>query len=125
MILADTSIWIDHLRNANGPLTLLLHNDMICCHPWVVGELACGHLKQRENILDLLRALPTLMPATENEVLHFIELRRLMGRGIGYIDAHLLAACTLHTAKIWTDDKRLMAVSAEVGLAYRPTLHSS
>lgn len=123
MILVDTSIWIDHLRGTNGALVALLQTDAVCIHPWIIGELACGNLGNRMNVLELLNGLPQLNPANDDEVLHFIEKRSLMGRGIGYIDMHLLAACVLHKARIWTRDKRLSAVAEELGLAYLPNAH--
>ncbi|CAG0960969.1 Ribonuclease VapC32 [Gammaproteobacteria bacterium] len=123
MILVDTSIWIDHLRAAGGPLTSMLQTHRVYIHPWVIGELACGNLGNRQEVLGLLRSLPYLAPAREGEVLHFIEQHRLMGRGIGYIDAHLLAATATHAAQIWTRDKRLNGIAQDLGLAYVPGTH--
>jgi len=127
LILVDTSIWIDHLRAAGGSLAPLLEDGAeggtVCCHPWVIGELACGNLGRRQEILGLLRALPSLAPATDDEALYFIEKQQLMGRGIGYIDVHLLAACALHATQLWTRDRRLDEVAAELGLAYRVGSH--
>lgn len=123
MILVDTSIWIDHLREGNDSLVVLLQSDAVCIHPWIVGELACGNLGNRKEVLELLSALPQLIPASDGEVLHFIASRRLMGRGVGYIDMHLLAASVIHTANIWTRDKRLGDIAVELGLAYLPNAH--
>ncbi len=123
MILVDTSIWIDHLRAAGGPLAPLLEGGAACCHPWVIGELACGNLGRRQEILGLLRALPSLAPATEDEALYFIEKQQLMGRGIGYIDVHLLAACALHSTRLWTRDRRLDLVARELRLAHQAETH--
>lgn len=123
MILVDTSIWIDHLRTADHPLGTLLSTGLICIHPWVIGELACGNLGNRHEILELLQALPPLSVATHQEALHFIERHRLMGRGIGYIDAHLLTAAAIHRAKLWTRDKRLNAIAEALDLAYVPNKH--
>lgn len=123
MILVDTSIWIDHLRGTNATLVALLQTDAVCVHPFIIGELACGNLGNRKNVLELLNGLPQLMPANDDEVLHFIDKRSLMGRGNGYIDMHLLAACVLHMTSIWTRDKRLSAVAEEFGLAYRTDTH--
>lgn len=123
MILVDTSIWVDHLRTAGHPLGPLLQTGLVHIHPWVIGELACGNLNNRQEILELLRALPELPPAADPEVLHFIELHRIMGRGIGYIDAHLLAATAIHRASLWTRDRRLNSIAEELRLAYAPNNH--
>ncbi|SJM96213.1 type II toxin-antitoxin system VapC family toxin [Crenothrix polyspora] len=92
MILVDTSLWIDHLRDVDSRLLSLLASDLVCIHPWVIGELACGNLKNPQEILSLLNNLPSCPAANEAEVLYFIDQHQLIGRGIGYIDAHLLAA---------------------------------
>ncbi|BBL72473.1 type II toxin-antitoxin system VapC family toxin [Methylogaea oryzae] len=122
MILVDTSIWIDHFRGSGSVLSALLHTDHVCTHAWVIGELACGNLGNRAEILGLLQALPQLAPATAEEVLFFIERQRLMGRGIGYVDVHLLAAAALHSSRLYTRDKRLHGIAEELGLAY-PAVH--
>ncbi len=115
MILVDTSIWIDHLRKGNTLLVNLLENTQVCSHPFVVGELACGNLNNRSEILMLLGSLPQLSAATDKEVLFYIEEHQLMGRGIGYIDAHLLAASAIAgPIKLWTLDKRLAAAAEEL-----------
>ena len=95
MILADTSIWVDHLRAGEPGLVSLLNDNQVLTHPMVIGELACGNLPNRDTVLGLLGALPAIHVATHEEVLFFIEQRQVMGRGIGYIDAHLLAAAKL------------------------------
>lgn len=123
MTLVDTSIWIDHLRTGNEDLVAMLQDNLVCIHPWIIGELACGNLANRAEVLDLLGALPPVTPASADEVLHFIEKRRLMGRGIGYIDVHLLAASVIHGVGIWTRDKRLMGVAMDLGVAYQPNAH--
>jgi predicted nucleic acid-binding protein len=120
VILVDTSIWIDHLRNGNPALVGLLQNEAVCIHDFVIGELACCNLRNRAEVLGLLQSLPRLAAATEDETLFFIEQQNLMGRGIGYIDAHLLAAAVIRGATIWTRDKRLMAVAEEKAWAYSP-----
>jgi predicted nucleic acid-binding protein len=110
MILADTSVWIDHFRRGNSELVESLERGEVLTHPFVIGELACGQLKKRREILELLRALPAATVATDDEVLVFIEQRHLMGKGIGYVDAHLLAAVTLtEDARLWTLDSKLVA----------------
>lgn len=107
MILVDTSVWIDHFRRGSDRLGALLEAEEVLGHPFVTGELACGSLRSRREILSLLEALPQAVSAEHHEVLRFIESRQLMGRGLGYVDVHLLAAAMLHGAMIWTADKRL------------------
>jgi predicted nucleic acid-binding protein len=118
MILVDTSVWIDHLRQGEPGLVQRLEAGEVLGHPFVVGELACGNLKNRAEFLSLLRALPQAPVATEQEALAFIDGRVLMGRGIGYLDVHLLASVALAGgATLWTRDKRLATVAGELGLA--------
>ncbi|MBI5331375.1 MAG: type II toxin-antitoxin system VapC family toxin [Betaproteobacteria bacterium] len=120
MILVDTSVWIDHLRQSDPVLVGLLESGQVLVHPYVVGELALGHLKNRHDVLTNLCNLPAATPATEKEMLGFIEAQALYGLGIGYIDAHLLAAARLTPGTtLWTRDKRLLAVSEQMGLAAR------
>lgn len=116
MVLSDTSIWIDHLRQSNRRLVALLRENLASTHPWVIGELACGNLADRENILQLLRSLPGVPVATDEEVLFFIESRSLVGKGIGYIDMHLLAAAALGGLRLWTADKKLQTAAARLGV---------
>ncbi len=117
MILVDTSVWIDHLRTGDAGLAALLNGSLVLMHPFVLGELACGNLHNRDEVLGLLRNLPRVTVATDDEVLFFIERHRLMGRGIGYVDAHLLAAVALAaSARLWTRDKRLRRVAEELSL---------
>lgn len=120
MILVDTSVWIDHLRSGDSHLAGLLDRDVALIHDFVIGEIACGNLRNRQEVLSLLSWLPKCEPATQEEVLFFIEQHRLMGRGIGYIDACLLAAASLNSAQLWTRDKRLSAVAGELGGVYSP-----
>jgi len=123
MILVDTSVWIDHLRRGDAHLMAALLAGHVLIHPWVIGELACGTLRERGQMLDLLRSLPLSPVALEDEVLFFIEQYALMGRGIGYVDIHLLASAQLAGARLWTRDKRLVVVANELGVAYVETLH--
>lgn len=116
MILVDTSVWIDHFRRGNGRLVGLLESAAVLCHPFVVGELACGNLGSRATTLELLRTLPMSAVATDDEVLAFLEARRLMGHGLGYIDVHLLAAAALGSAPLWTLDRRLASAARELQL---------
>lgn len=121
MILVDTSVWIDHLRSGDAALARLLNTGLVLCHPWVAGELALGNLAQRQMILSLVRALPSAVVATDSEVLSLIDRHRLHGRGIGYVDAHLLAAGRLTPgAQLWTRDKRLTSAAADLGISFTP-----
>ena len=121
MILVDTSVWIDHLRRSNEGLVEALEQGNVLVHPFVVGELACGNLANREEVLMLLQALPDARLASDEEVLRFIERRRLMGRGIGYVDAHLLASVALGgDVALWTRDRRLAAAAVDLGLGGGP-----
>ncbi|MBI3523421.1 MAG: PIN domain-containing protein [Betaproteobacteria bacterium] len=123
MILVDTSIWIDHLHSGSPALAALLQNDLVCTHNFVIGELACGNLRNRAEVLGLLQSLPRLSAATEDEVLFFIEQQRLTGRGIGYIDTHLLAAAAMHDVRLWTRDKHLKAIAEDKGWSYAGETH--
>jgi hypothetical protein len=116
LILVDTSVWIDHLRSPNSRLIGLLDAELVSVHPWVVGELACGNLANRANTLYLLRSLPRIAVASDDEVLFFIDKHGIAGKGVGYLDMHLLAAAALGTLKIWTRDRRLNEVAALLGL---------
>lgn len=115
-MLVDTSVWIDHLRKKNTALVQLLDNMQVSIHPFVIGELACGHLANREEFLELLAAMPMVATVSHEEVLAFIMARRLMGRGLGWIDMHLLASASLANVALWTVDKRLSVVARELGL---------
>jgi predicted nucleic acid-binding protein len=121
LILVDTSVWVDHLRAGNGTLAALLTRGAVLAHPCVTGELALGHLKQRKILLAALADLPQAVVATDPEVLAFIDSQTLFGRGIGYVDAHLLASARLtHGAKLWTTDRRLHAVAEACRLSMAP-----
>jgi predicted nucleic acid-binding protein len=118
MVLVDTSVWIDHLRKGDDGLTSLLLNAAVLIHPFVIGELACGNLHNRNRILGLLGDLPASRVADDREVLFFIERNDLMGHGIGYIDAHLLASASLTSATcLWTVDRKLNNIAVQLGLA--------
>jgi len=119
VILVDTSVWIDHLRVGDTKLEQLLNTGQVLMHPLVLGELACGNLHNRDELLGLLGELPQATRASDQEVLFFIKRHNLMGKGIGYIDAHLLAAVSLSSpARLWTRDKRLSQVAEELGLGW-------
>ncbi len=119
MVLVDTSIWVDHLRSGDAVLSLLLEDVRAAIHPYVIGELACGNLHNRTQVLRLLSALPKTPAVRETEVLHFIEQHELMGSCIGYVDVHLLAAAMLMDGGLlWTRDKRLRKVTESLGLCF-------
>ncbi len=118
MILVDTSVWTEHLREGNHTLTGLLEQGTVLCHPWVVGEIALGRLDRRDEILGLLAGLPQATTASESEVLELIDAHALWGAGVGYVDAQLLAAALLASAALWTGDRRLDAAAARLGAAF-------
>lgn len=121
MILADTSVWIGHLRAHDPNLASALEAIAVCAHPYVIGEIALGQLRQRAVVLKALDALPRAQVATEREVLSFVERHALFGRGVGYIDVCLLASVSLTpNAWLWTADKRLGAAASDLGLAASP-----
>ena len=121
MILVDSSVWIDHLRASNTALVDLLNRGQVLAHPFVTGELALGSLRQRGTIIAMLMGLPKAVVAEDGEVMAFIERQSLHERGIGYIDAHLLASVRLTAdASLWTRDRRLHETAVELGLAATP-----
>lgn len=118
MILADTSVWVDHLRTPNDQLQGLLDRQQIIIHPFVVGELALGNMRQRARISFALKRLPQAMVARDSDVLSLIDNHRLHGRGVGYIDVHLLASVLITPeAVIWSRDRRLMAIADDLAVA--------
>ncbi len=124
MILVDTSVWVDHLRRGDPGLVAVLERAAVVMHPFVVGEIACGSLKDRQSLLELLHDLPGAVIATDDEAMQFIERHRLYGKGIGYVDVHLLASVALTGgAQLWTRDQRLRQVAASMGFAYSETAH--
>jgi predicted nucleic acid-binding protein len=118
MVLADTSVWIQHFRLREPALADCLGEGVVLMHPFVAGELACGNLKNRAAILSDLQALPQAAVASHAEVLRLIEERPLWGRGLGWIDIHLLAAALLSDCGLWTLDKRLARAAKEFGLCW-------
>lgn len=118
MILADTSVWVEHLRAGNRRLADLLSSGEVFCHPMIVGELACGNLRHRREVVALLHALPALDRVTDDEILFFIEKHRLHGKGLGLIDMQLLSSCLLAGARLWTLDKRLKQASSRIGVGF-------
>ena len=119
MVLVDTSVWVDHFRYGNTDLENQLNDGGVACHRFIIGELACGNLSNRAEILSLLKALPPAEHAEHAEVMHSIENYKLMGKGLGYIDMHLIASAILSKVPIWTLDKKLKAVSSKLGLHYQ------
>lgn len=118
MILVDTSVWIDHLRSGTIGLDALLNDGQVICHPFIIGELACGYLKNRTEILALLQELPTAIRADDKELINFIENHMLMGKGLGYIDIHLLMSAMLTKVPLWTIDRRLHEISLQLRLTH-------
>jgi hypothetical protein len=116
-VIVDTSVWIDHLRRGNRQLVARLGRGIILCHPFVIGELACGNLRNREEVLVLLAALPSARISDHEEALVLVQTHRLAGRGLGWVDVHLLASALLSRVPLWTFDRRLQEVAAELGVA--------
>lgn len=124
MILVDTSVWIDHLRKSDKQLAVLLGRSQVIMHPMIIGELACGNLQNRIQLLSLWCNLPSLGEATQSEALYFLEQNQLMGKGIGWVDLHLLASVALSgETLLWTRDKRLADLAAGMELAASGLLH--
>jgi hypothetical protein len=127
MILVDTSVWVDHLRRGEPALADLLNEGLVACHPFVAGELACGRLRNRAEILSLLAALPQARVAEHDELLGLMDRHRLFGRGLGWVDIHLLGSAFLSVCTLWTTDKALgqaatkLEVAADLGRPRRTT----
>lgn len=117
MTLVDTSVWIEPLRFGNGRLKRLLQDAQVICHPFIVGEIACGHLRDRARVLHSLSTLPAAEVVEDEEVLRLIETRKLSGRRIGWVDAHLLAATLAHACSLWATDGRLGRVATDLNVA--------
>jgi hypothetical protein len=119
MVLVDTSVWVLHLREGNTDLEALLNVGEVVCHPFIIGELACGNIKNRSEILSLLASLPMAVEAEHEEVMQFIESNKLMGCGLGIVDVHLLASSKLTRVQLWTQDKKLNEFSHKLGVHYK------
>lgn len=117
MVLVDTSVWVDHLRVVSLPLVRLLKDAKVAVHPFVIGELACGRLARRHEVLSLLGKLPRVEPVSDAEALAFIDAHALAGSGIGWVDVHLLASARLARASFYSRDKALLRVATRLGLA--------
>lgn len=120
MILADTSVWVRHFREGDSSLTRLLEENLLLIHPFIIGELACGNLKNRQAILTHLLDLPMAPTAENNEVMHLIEQKRLHGKGLGWVDMHLVASVLLSHAKLWTLDLSLRTICSDLSCDYVP-----
>lgn len=120
MILVDTSVWVDHLRLGNPTLSQLLGQGQVSMHPMIIGELVCGNLHNRAQLLSLWRNLPSSAEASHEEAIYLLEAHELMGKGIGFIDLHLLASTQLSThTRLWTLDKRVAGIAESLGIAFK------
>jgi predicted nucleic acid-binding protein len=118
MVLVDTSVWVSFLRDGNSELEKLLNSSQVICHPFIIGEIACGNLKNRMEVLSLLRLLPQSLMVLHEEVLYFIEIHKLMAKGLGWVDMHLCASASLTGVRVWTFDKGLDQVNKTLNLSY-------
>jgi predicted nucleic acid-binding protein len=118
MILADTNVWIKHFRESDSELSEHLNIGFVACHPFIIGELACGNLGNRAEILMLLQALPSTPIVEPTELLNFIENKMLMGCGLGYVDIQILASAIIGNVELWTLDRRLNEAATELGVSY-------
>ena len=116
LILVDTSVWIRHLREGDKDLSLLLDNGLVACHPFIIGELACGGMKNRDEIIILLNALPSAYLLEHDEIMEFIEVRKIMNQGIGYVDVHILGSAIVSETPLWTLDKSLRKVANKLSI---------
>ncbi len=119
MILVDTSIWVSHLRQSSRQLEKLLMNAEVMCHPFIIGELACGNLKNRNEIISLLQSLPMAPIVEFDEFLFFIDRNHMMGKGVGFVDVHLLASAQLAGVLLWTADKKLKSSADQLELTFK------
>lgn len=120
LVLVDTGVWIDHLRGRSGDLGPALCRGLVLTHAFVIGELACGTLTRRDEVLGLLAALPRAPEATHDEALSLVEAAGLAGRGLGWVDVHLLAGARLAAARLWTRDRALAAAAQRLGVGFAP-----
>lgn len=123
MILVDSSVWIDHIHKPDAMLSSLLEDNHVSSHPFVIGELALGRIATRDKILALIKKLSQSPLAEDSEVLQLIESHKLYGKGLSYIDVHLLASALISSAALWTRDKALLAAAEKLGIA--PQIHYS
>jgi predicted nucleic acid-binding protein len=120
-LLVDTSVWIDHFRRSQPALVAALDRGDVECHDFVLGELACGILPRRDEVLLLIRTLPRLAVVSHDEAMALVTERRIWGRGLGWIDVNLLAAALVGGARLWTVDRRLKAVARDLGVGWEPS----
>jgi predicted nucleic acid-binding protein len=118
LVLVDTSVWVQHLREGNKNLKALLENGEVLCHPFIIGELACGNIRNRREILSLLNRLPMASEAEHEEVLQHIETNRLMGKGLGYVDMHLIVSAVLTDVLLWTLDRSLKTICETMNISH-------
>ena len=119
MVLVDTSIWVTHLRQGSRQLEKLLMDAEVMCHPFIIGELACGNLKNRNEIISLLQSLPMAPTIEFDEFIFFIDRNHLIGKGVGFVDVHLLASAQLTGVSLWTADKRLKSTADQLELTFK------
>jgi hypothetical protein len=119
MVIVDTSIWVTHLRQGSRQLEKLLYDAEVMCHPFIVGELACGNLKNRNEIISLLQSLPMAPTIEFDEFLFFIDRHHLAGKGVGFVDVHLLASAQLTGTPLWTAEKRLESAADQLELTFK------
>ncbi len=119
MVLVDTNIWINHFRKTDKNLVAVLNLGSVACHPFIIGELAAGNLKNRVEILSLFKSLPPTPVVEPDEYLAFVESQQLMGKGLGFVDIHILASAVLSGVPLWTGDKRLAKCADDLGIAYK------
>ena len=115
-ILVDTSVWIKHLRESDKNLIRLLEKGLVACHPFIIGELACGGIKNRYEIISLLNDLPSTDIVDHSEIMEFIEYQKIMNKGIGYVDVHLLGSALVSETPLWTFDKALKRVANQLSI---------
>ena len=118
LVLVDTSVWIKHLRESDRNLVQLLEQGLVACHPFIIGELACGGIKKRYEIISLLNDLPSTNILDHDDIMEFIEYRKIMNRGIGYVDVHLLGSALVSETRLWTFDKALRKVANQLSIEY-------
>jgi predicted nucleic acid-binding protein len=118
LILVDTSVWIKHLREGDQNLIRLLEQGLVACHPFIIGEIACGGIKNRYEIISLLNDLPSTDILDHYDIMEFIENRKIMNKGIGYIDVHLLGSALVSETPLWTLDKVLREIANQLSIEY-------
>ena len=118
LILVDTSVWIKHLREGDKDLAELLEQGLVVCHPFIIGEIACGGIKNRLEIINLLSYLPSTEVLDHNDIMNFIENRNIMNKGVGYIDIHLLGSALVSDTPLWTFDKALRKIALQLSIGY-------